>query len=150
MAAPGGIRHSKGGRTVALAGPQGVRPQQRANSRMSKMSLRVLFVIVLVAAAFTARTWIDWRSPAVSAAATASLAADTASGSGTHTVGSARDPVCGAAVNEAQAQAASRIATYQHETFYFCSHQCRRDFEEDPARFAPSPPAAAPPAARAP
>ncbi len=114
------------------------------------MSRRVLLVIVVVLAAFTARSWIDWRPPAVSATTPTAAAASPMTGRTESVVATAHDPVCLITVNETQAKADRRVATYRGQTYYFCSHQCRRDFEADPARFVPSVLAAAPPAARTP
>ncbi len=113
------------------------------------MSLRVLLVIALVAAAFTVRTWIDWRSPAASAAATTGAGDTRPDTPATHVAAVARDPVCGAAVDEAQARATGQIATRERQTFSFCSHRCRMDFEADPSTFVPSAPNVGPLAARA-
>ncbi|MFL5447639.1 MAG: YHS domain-containing protein [Gemmatimonadales bacterium] len=43
-----------------------------------------------------------------------------------------KDPVCGMRF-EAGDAAGSTI--YESEPVYFCSDQCRRDFESDPARY---------------
>lgn len=42
------------------------------------------------------------------------------------------DPVCGMDVNENNPPAKS---TYDGKTYYFCSEQCRQDFEEEPEDF---------------
>jgi Cu+-exporting ATPase len=42
------------------------------------------------------------------------------------------DPVCGARVDE---QAARAKTGYAGETFYFCSADCQKTFEEDPGRY---------------
>jgi YHS domain-containing protein len=43
------------------------------------------------------------------------------------------DPVCGA---ELDAQQAARRSEYQDRAYYFCSSDCQRRFEEDPAHYA--------------
>lgn len=45
-----------------------------------------------------------------------------------------RDPVCGMEVDPAEAKAAGRVRQHGVGTYYFCSDQCKRDF--DPARAA--------------
>jgi YHS domain-containing protein len=42
------------------------------------------------------------------------------------------DPVCGMDVNENNPPAKS---TYDGKTYYFCSEECREDFEEEPEDF---------------
>jgi YHS domain-containing protein len=44
----------------------------------------------------------------------------------------ARDPVCDMIVDVATAQRAS----FQGETYYFCSDECRKAFEANPAHYA--------------
>lgn len=44
-----------------------------------------------------------------------------------------KDPVCGMMVEPGSA---AGQATYQGQTYYFCSEQCRRQFEQSPERFA--------------
>ena len=44
-----------------------------------------------------------------------------------------RDPVCGAAVDEAKA--AGRTG-YAGVTYYFCSKECQKTFESNPGKFA--------------
>lgn len=43
-----------------------------------------------------------------------------------------RDPVCGMPVDPKNAA----TVTYAGQTYYFCSAQCLRSFEQDPARYA--------------
>ena len=43
------------------------------------------------------------------------------------------DPVCGKTVDESHS--AGKV-NYAGEDYYFCSHQCRSDFEEEPSRYA--------------
>lgn len=45
------------------------------------------------------------------------------------------DPVCGMDVDREKAVQAQRTATAQGRTYYFCSDQCRKDFEKDPGRY---------------
>lgn len=42
------------------------------------------------------------------------------------------DPVCGMAVDEADAPA---TATYEATTYYFCSVDCKEEFESDPESY---------------
>ena len=46
-----------------------------------------------------------------------------------------KDPVCGMMTDESKATAAGRKFEYRGTTYYFCSDQCRRDFEKDPERY---------------
>ena len=43
-----------------------------------------------------------------------------------------KDPVCGMIIDT---QDAAGSTTYESHEVYFCSDQCRRDFESDPARY---------------
>ena len=43
------------------------------------------------------------------------------------------DPICGMPVEEGRAAAASE---YEGRAYYFCSHECREKFSEDPGRYA--------------
>jgi Cu+-exporting ATPase len=45
----------------------------------------------------------------------------------------ARDPVCGMDVNEQQAAGKSE---YQGQTYYFCSSNCKQQFDQNPQRYA--------------
>jgi RND family efflux transporter MFP subunit len=49
---------------------------------------------------------------------------------------SSADPVCGMEVDQSRARAAGRSITYQGKIFYFCSDECKTDFQKTPARFA--------------
>jgi YHS domain-containing protein len=42
------------------------------------------------------------------------------------------DPVCGTIVDESQA---AGKAKYAGQTYYFCSNECKKDFEETPVTF---------------
>jgi YHS domain-containing protein len=44
-----------------------------------------------------------------------------------------KDPVCGMMVDPETAPAHT---TYESQEVYFCSHECRRMFEQEPARYA--------------
>jgi membrane fusion protein, copper/silver efflux system len=44
-----------------------------------------------------------------------------------------RDPVCGMTMRQSDSNLAER---YHGETFYFCSDSCRKQFRDDPSRFA--------------
>jgi membrane fusion protein, copper/silver efflux system len=46
--------------------------------------------------------------------------------------GSAMDPVCGMAVDPQKAKASRRFSAYQGRTYYFCSDNCLRSFNQDP------------------
>ena len=48
----------------------------------------------------------------------------------------AKDPVCGMAVDERQAEKASLTSQHRGQTFYFCSPGCKRDFERNPQCYA--------------
>ena len=43
-----------------------------------------------------------------------------------------RDPVCHMTIEKEEAAATS---TYEGSTYYFCSQQCKKDFDNDPLRF---------------
>ena len=43
------------------------------------------------------------------------------------------DPVCGMTVTEAEAPGGH--SNYAGETYYFCSDLCRKNFEQDPAKY---------------
>ena len=49
-----------------------------------------------------------------------------------------QDPVCGMEVDEAKAKAAGRMITHAGRTYFFCSDQCRKDFEANPSRYTQS------------
>ena len=44
----------------------------------------------------------------------------------------ATDPVCGMQVEESQAPAQSQ---YEGQTYFFCSVECKRTFDEDPEQY---------------
>lgn len=43
-----------------------------------------------------------------------------------------KDPVCGMEFDESQAEAQT---TYNGQAYYFCSQECRKTFEENPAEY---------------
>lgn len=43
------------------------------------------------------------------------------------------DPVCGMQI---KVEKAAATVEYQGKTYYFCTEACRRQFEQDPARYA--------------
>lgn len=43
-----------------------------------------------------------------------------------------KDPVCGMEFDSSQAEAQ---ATYQGRAYYFCSEECRKTFQENPAEY---------------
>ncbi len=45
----------------------------------------------------------------------------------------ARDPVCGMTIEEADAVATSE---YEGRTYYFCSTDCKEEFEQNPQDYA--------------
>lgn len=52
----------------------------------------------------------------------------------------ALDVVCGMQVNEQSAEANGLISQYEGRAYYFCSAQCKRQFDEGPQRYAPPAP----------
>jgi len=47
-----------------------------------------------------------------------------------------RDPVCGM---ECETTSAAGMSTYQGVDYYFCSEECKRQFDADPSKYAPPP-----------
>ena len=47
-----------------------------------------------------------------------------------------KDPVCGMDVDQKRAEAAGRKSEYKGTAYYFCSDNCKKDFEKDPGKFA--------------
>ncbi len=45
------------------------------------------------------------------------------------------DPICGMEVDIGKAKAAGRTATYQGQTYYFCSDDCKDTFNKAPTRY---------------
>jgi membrane fusion protein, copper/silver efflux system len=61
------------------------------------------------------------------------------------------DPVCGMDVDRAKATTSGKVRAYAGRTFYFCSDDCKRKFDDDPRRYVgdgATPQAAASPAPR--
>ncbi len=50
------------------------------------------------------------------------------------------DPVCGMEVDQARAGAMGLTSEYQGKTYYFCSAECKAEFDADPARYVERPP----------
>ena len=48
----------------------------------------------------------------------------------------AKDPVCGMTVDEREADKAGLTSQHEGQTFYFCSPGCKREFEQNPQRYA--------------
>ena len=46
------------------------------------------------------------------------------------------DPICGMDVDPAKAKAANRTSVYQGKTYFFCSDNCKKTFDGDPAKYA--------------
>ncbi|MFB3814202.1 MAG: efflux RND transporter periplasmic adaptor subunit [Terriglobales bacterium] len=51
-----------------------------------------------------------------------------------------KDPVCGMEIDQQKARAAGRVVEYQGTAVYFCSEQCKRDFQKSPAQYQKSEP----------
>lgn len=45
----------------------------------------------------------------------------------------AKDPVCGMNIDE---KTAAGQSVYQGQTYYFCSSNCKKSFDADPAKYA--------------
>ena len=50
-----------------------------------------------------------------------------------------KDPVCGLNVDESKAKAAGFQSTFENQTYYFCSEECKQHFEKNPGRYAGKP-----------
>jgi RND family efflux transporter MFP subunit len=48
----------------------------------------------------------------------------------------AKDPVCGMDVDEMRAAAAGRKAEYKGATYFFCSDDCKKQFDKEPTKYA--------------
>ena len=48
----------------------------------------------------------------------------------------AKDLVCGMQVDEQQATSRGLTSEHQGQTYYFCSAQCKQQFDRDPQRYA--------------
>jgi Cu+-exporting ATPase len=51
----------------------------------------------------------------------------------------AKDVVCGMDVNEQDAKSRNLTSEYEGRTYSFCSPGCKRQFDQDPARYASQP-----------
>jgi RND family efflux transporter MFP subunit len=49
------------------------------------------------------------------------------------------DPVCGMAVEEAEARADKCVSEHQGKTYFFCCEGCKEDFDSNPAKYLKSP-----------
>ncbi len=47
----------------------------------------------------------------------------------------AKDLVCGMDVDRDAAKAAGRTSDYQGKTYYFCSDDCKQQFDKEPGKF---------------
>jgi YHS domain-containing protein len=54
---------------------------------------------------------------------------------GSPSAGESTDPICGMAVDPAQAKAAGLTLEYEGKTYYFCSDDCKQQFAKDPKRY---------------
>jgi membrane fusion protein, copper/silver efflux system len=45
------------------------------------------------------------------------------------------DPVCGMEVDEARAKATGKTSAYKGKTYYFCTDECKHQFENEPHRY---------------
>jgi Cu+-exporting ATPase len=50
----------------------------------------------------------------------------------------ALDPVCGMQVDRGQARTLSLVSEHGGNTWFFCSPECKRDFDADPGAYLPS------------
>ena len=57
-----------------------------------------------------------------------------------------KDPVCGMDISPSKAEKTARRSDFQGKTYYFCSDECKAQFDKSPERYAEKP-AAGPPAA---
>jgi YHS domain-containing protein len=48
----------------------------------------------------------------------------------------AKDLVCGMQVNEEQVTSKGLTSEFQGQTYFFCSPDCKQQFEQDPQRYA--------------
>lgn len=51
----------------------------------------------------------------------------------------ARDPICYAEVDEADATNEGLLSQYNAQNYYFCSKECKQRFERDPGAFMSAP-----------
>ena len=45
------------------------------------------------------------------------------------------DPVCGLKVDKYDAESDQFTSEYEGEMYYFCSHECELEFDDDPERY---------------
>ncbi len=45
------------------------------------------------------------------------------------------DPVCGLKVDKYDAQSDQFTSEFEGEMYYFCSHECELEFDDDPERY---------------
>ena len=57
-----------------------------------------------------------------------------------------KDPVCGMDVSPSKAEKTARRSDFQGKTYYFCSDECKAQFDKSPAAFMEKP-SEGPPAA---
>jgi YHS domain-containing protein len=46
-----------------------------------------------------------------------------------------KDPVCGMDVSVSKAEKLGGKSTFRGRTYYFCSHECKLQFEKEPGRY---------------
>ncbi|HBY97620.1 MAG: YHS domain-containing protein [Ardenticatenaceae bacterium] len=51
----------------------------------------------------------------------------------------ATDPVCGMQVDEREAASTGLTSVYRDQTYYFCAPGCKREFDQNPGRYAGQP-----------
>ena len=59
-----------------------------------------------------------------------------ATAAGTSDQNPAKDPICGMDVDPKEAAAAGLKSEYKGTTYYFCSDQCKKTFDKEPAKYA--------------
>jgi YHS domain-containing protein len=80
-------------------------------------------------------------APAAAQAAAPSTAAAPEAAAPTHRAAEhavparAKDPVCGMEVDPKEAASAGRTGRHEGRTYYFCSDECRKNFQADPAKY---------------
>lgn len=47
----------------------------------------------------------------------------------------AKDPVCGMQVDQEKARSKGLTSEHEGQTFYFCSTECKQQFDQDPHRY---------------
>ena len=46
-----------------------------------------------------------------------------------------KDPVCGMDIDPKDPAVAGRKVVYEGKAYYFCSDECKRDFQKDPVAY---------------